>query len=99
MYVYMEEDRFSLLLLERDVLEYVGFKDKYNELERKSGRWYRCCFRRSDEAKRTHYYAKYIQSMRNLETKYRHVNVYTNYHRQLEKMQPIDENGLHLVHL
>ena len=87
----MDEDRFSVLLLERDVLDYVEHKKKFNEYEIKTRQWFRCCSRRSDASKKARYYARYIQSMRALERKYRHVNIYTPYHRQLEECPRIDE--------
>ena len=87
----MNEDRFSVLLLEKDVLEYVENKKKFKEYELKTRIWYRCCFRTKDANKKSGYYLKYIQSMRNLERKYRHVNVYTQYHKQLEQCPTIDE--------
>jgi len=88
----MDEDRFSVLLLEKDVLDYVEHKKNFNEYEKKTRQWFRCCSRRSDANKKARYYARYIQSMRALERKYRHVNVYTQYHRQLERCPRIDES-------
>ena len=88
----MNEDRFSVLYLEKDVLQYVENKKKFNEYERKTRQWWRGCCRRKDANKKARYYLKYIQNMRNLERKYRHVNVYTKYHEQLERCPTIEEN-------
>ena len=88
----MNEDRFSVLHLEKDVLQYVENKKKFNEYELKTRQWYRCCYRRKDANKKARYYLKYIQSMRKLEKKYRHVNIYTKYHRELEQCPTIDES-------
>ena len=88
----MDENRFSILLLEKDVLQYVKYKNKFNEYEQKCRVWYRCCHRKTDATKKASYYLKYIQSMRKLEQKYRHVNIYTSYHKGLEKLAPIHEN-------
>ena len=79
----MSSDRFSVLLLEKDVLEYHNYKLKYNDYEQQL----RNCHHRIREdikTKRDYYYKKYISKMKYLEENYRKTNIYTRYHAQLE---------------
>lgn len=79
----MSNDRFSVLLLEKDVLEYHNYKLKYNDYEQQL----RNCHHRIREdikTKRDYYYKKYISKMKYLEENYRKTNIYTRYHAQLE---------------
>lgn len=79
----MSNDRFSVLLLEKDVLEYHNYKLKYNDYEQQL----RNCDHRTREdikTKRDYYYKKYISKMKYLEENYRKTNIYTRYHAQLE---------------
>ena len=79
----MSSDRFSVLLLEKDVLEYHNYKLKYNEYDE---RLHHCHPRTRDDVKtkRDYYYKKYISKMKYLEQNYRKTNIYTRYHAQLE---------------
>ena len=79
----MSSDRFSVLLLEKDVLEYHNYKLKYNEYDE---RLHHCHPRTRDDVKtkRDYYYKKYISKMKYLEENYRKTNIYTRYHAQLE---------------
>jgi hypothetical protein len=83
-----DNNRFSILILEKDVMEYNYYKTKFNEYSEKAkSRWY--YFSRSKNEKlKMEFYTKYIAKMRYLETHYRTNNIYTEYHRQLEN-QPI----------
>ena len=83
-------NRFSILILEKDVLEYNYYKNKFNEYAEKSkSRWH--YFSRSKNEKiKMEFYTKYIAKMRYLETHYRTNNIFTEYHRQLEN-QPLQE--------
>jgi hypothetical protein len=83
-------NRFSILILEKDVLEYNYYKNKFNEYAEKSkSRWH--YFSRSKNEKiKMEFYTKYIAKMRYLETHYRTNNIFTEYHRQLEN-QPMQQ--------
>ena len=97
-----DENRFSLLQLEKDVLKYVDYRKKYKYFESK--------FAESNEIEdiemnkeiRDYWYNKYINKMAYLERTYRRTNVYTNYHRNLENQnqsqtQNYDFNNLPLA--
>lgn len=79
----INNNRFSVLLLEKDVLAYVNAKNKYNE-------YYEICNTCSPEVreqykeKKNYWYKKYIYKMRYLEENYRKTHIYTQYHSQLE---------------
>ena len=77
------ENRFSVYLLEKDVLEYVTAKNKYNEYDEK---YSICDISEKEEYKRrkSFWYKRYISKMKYLEQNYRKTNVYTEYHRKLE---------------
>ena len=79
----MSNDRFSVLLLEKDVMEYHNYKLKYNEYDQQL---HNCdvSMRRDIKNKRDQYYKKYISKMKYLEENYRKTNIYTRYHAQLE---------------
>lgn len=80
----MERERFSILQLERDVLEYIESRDNYREHEQKS-RSTLHYFQRKFHTQQKHYwYKKYIRNMHFLEKNYRKTNIYTSYHEQLE---------------
>ena len=83
-------NRFSILILEKDVLEYIYYKTKFNEFtEKVKSKWY--YFSRSKNEKiKMEFYKKYISKMRYLENHYRKNNIYTEYHRQIEN-QPLQE--------
>ena len=78
-----ENNRFSVYLLEKDVLEYVNAKNKYNEYDEK---YSVCDSSEKEEYKRrkSFWYKRYIAKLKYLEQNYRKTNVYTEYHRQLE---------------
>jgi len=79
----MSSNRFSIVILEKDVLEYHNYKLKYNK--------YYDLFmnanyenKESLRIKRDYWYNKYINKMQYLEKNYRKTNIYTDYHRELE---------------
>ena len=76
-------NRFSVMLLEKDVLEYNNYKTKYNEYYEKCAN---CSFKEKEELekKKKYWYNRYIKKMKYLEENYRKTNVYTQYHAQLE---------------
>ena len=79
----INNNRFSVLLLEKDVLAYVNAKNKYNE-------YYEICntcspeIREQYREKKDYWYRKYIYKMRYLEENYRKTHIYTQYQSQLE---------------
>lgn len=76
-------NRFSVFLLEKDVLEYHNAKNKYNEYDEQ---YHSCPIELKDEykQKKSYWYKKYISKMKYLEENYRKTNIYTPYHSQLE---------------
>ena len=76
-------NRFSVMLLEKDVLEYHNFKNKYNEFYELCAN---CSLKEKEdfEKKKNYWYKRYIGKMKYLEENYRKTNVYTRYHAQLE---------------
>ena len=78
-----DNNRFSVFLLEKDVLEYHNAKNKYNEYDEQ---YHSCTIESKDEykQKKSYWYKKYISKMKYLEENYRKTNVYTQYHSQLE---------------
>ena len=79
-----DENRFSLLKLEKDVLKYVEYRQKYQNYDSKLHESYSQEERAINKENRDYWYNKYIAKMSYLEKNYRKTNVYTNYHRQLE---------------
>tara|TARA_B110000967_G_C18825889_1_gene531354 strand:+ start:184 stop:615 length:432 start_codon:yes stop_codon:yes gene_type:complete len=79
----LDNNRFSVFLLEKDVLEYHNAKNKYNEYDEQ---YHSCTIESKDEykQKKSYWYKKYISKMKYLEENYRKTNVYTQYHSQLE---------------
>ena len=87
-----DENRFSVLVLERDVLVYRKYKTRYNFYFEK---YQRMC-NNLREANATlqdkerirqemeKWYDLYINKLRYLEKNYRRTNIYTRYHEQLE---------------
>ena len=87
-----DQNRFSVLVLERDVLMYRKYKNRYNFYFEK---YQRMC-NNLREANATlqdkekirqemeKWYGLYISKLRYLETNYRRTNIYTRYHEQLE---------------
>ncbi len=85
------ENRFSLLQLEKDVLKYVEYRKKYKYFDNKykyfdnklsdSGSQEEKAMNKEN---RDYWYNKYIKKMAYIERSYRRTNVYTAYHRQLE---------------
>ena len=77
------ENRFSVYLLEKDVMEYVNAKNNYNKYDEQ----YSICEpteKEENKRKKSFWYKKYLSKMKYLEENYRKTNVYTDYHRQLE---------------
>lgn len=76
-------NRFSIMILEKDVLEYHNFKNKFKEFERLCSN---CSYKEREELekKKKYWYNRYIKKMKYLEENYRKTNVYTRYHAQLE---------------
>ena len=103
-----DEDRFSVLILERDVLAYRKFKikykyyqDKYQRLsssrEANSIQEREICRQEMDK-----WYNLYINKMTYLEKNYRKTKIYTKYHAQLEnkpvsRSEPFDPDELPTV--
>jgi len=79
-----DENRFSLLKLEKDVLKYVEYRQKYQNYDNKLHDSYSQEERAINKENRDYWYNKYIAKMSYLERSYRRTNVYTDYHRQLE---------------
>ena len=72
------DQRFSVLKLENDVLEYVSYKEKYLHYQEKSNK---SCFRSEHyKKKKDFWYKKYIYKMSYLEKNYRSIHNYTDYH-------------------
>jgi len=80
-------NRFSILTLEKDVTEYCYYKTKYNEYATKSKSTWHYFSRSKNEKLKIEYYTKYIAKLHYLEKNYRKNNIYTNYHRQIENQQ------------
>lgn len=78
-------NRFSVMILEKDVLEYNHFKSKYNEFEELLKTNFRgFFFKNYYQNQKMLWYNKYIKKMSFLEKHYRTTHVYTGYHKQLE---------------
>ena len=80
----MTENRFSVLLLEKDVLEYIHCREKYQQHEGKEFSLMHYFRRTYHHEKKIEWYGKYIKKMHYLEKNYRKTNVFTSYHEQLE---------------
>ena len=91
------ENRFSLLQLEKDVLKYVEYRKKYQYFDNKLGEVSSQEEKAMNKENRDYWYNKYIKKMAYLERSYRRTNVYTDYHRQLEN--PNYNNGSYAEHL
>lgn len=86
-----DENRFSVLNLEKDVLEYNFYKKKYNEYEKKvNSVWYYFSKKRNEEEK-IKWYKKYIGKMNYLEKNYRKNKIYTQFHAEIEQPYLRDE--------
>ena len=83
------QERFSILQLEKDVLEYILYKEKYQYLETKLRTCYGNMFKKHYTEKKNKYYLLYINKMKYLEENYRKTKIYTDYHRQLEGPEPV----------
>ena len=77
-----DNNRFSILKLEKDVLEYHQYKIKFNEYNNKLKS--SCLYYSHYNRKKDFYYNKYINKMKYLENNYRLIHNYTQFHRQLE---------------
>lgn len=80
----MNKERFSILKLENDILEYIEFRENYNMYLKKYNNIFLCLYKNTNKTKSDFWYKKYISKMRFLETNYRHTKIYTNFHHQLE---------------
>jgi hypothetical protein len=89
------ENRFSVLILENDVLEYNHFKAKYEEFCRLSNTSFKGFFFKTYyKEQKMIWYNKYIKKMSYLETRYRKTNIYTKYHEQLETPYLLDQEPI-----
>jgi hypothetical protein len=81
-----DNNRFSILILEKDVLEYNHYRQKFNEFDSKTrSKWY--IFNKSlIQDKKMYWYKKYIGKMKYIEDNYRKTNIYTEYHAKLEQL-------------
>ena len=75
-------DRFSILKLERDVCQYIEFKNYYEKYQEKFNNSF--FYKNYYKEKKDYWYNKYITKMKYLEDNYRYINNYTDFHRQLE---------------
>lgn len=87
-----DEERFSVLVLERDVMLYRKYKTRYNFYYDK---YKRMCYhlreanvnyqeKEKARLEMEKWYGLYINKLRYLETNYRRTKIYTRYHEQLE---------------
>lgn len=79
-----ENERFSLLQLEKDVNNYQFYRKKYNEHRNKTNNIFLWLFKKKYEKKKIKYYNEYVKSTLLLENNYRKVNIYTKFHEQIE---------------
>jgi hypothetical protein len=80
-----DENRFSVMLLEKEVLEYNHFKTNYEEFKRLSNTTIKgFLFKNYYKEQKLFWYNKYIKRMSYLETRYRKTNIYTKFHEQIE---------------
>ena len=94
----MSNDRFSVMLLEQDVLEYHKNKTKYNEYYELHKNAPIGNEKEELKEKRDYWYNKYMKKMRYLEQNYRKTTIYTDYHRKLENRQrryTLQNNPIH----
>ena len=84
--------RFSILQLEKDVLDYVYYKNKYYiYVNKNKNKWssfniLNIVNSKTNLEKEQYYYKLYISKMKKLEENYRKTNIYTKYHAQLENV-------------
>ena len=83
----MSNDRFSIMILEQDVLEYHDYKTKYNNYYKLHESALPSLGKNQLKETRDYWYTKYINKMRYLERNYRKTTIYTNYHQQLENQE------------
>ena len=70
------QERFSILQLEKDVLEYILYKEKYQYLETKLHTCYGNMFKKYYKEKKDRYYLLYINKMKYLEENYNSYYLY-----------------------
>jgi hypothetical protein len=88
-----DDNRFSVFVLEKDVLEYNHFKAKYEEFDRLSKTKIRGFFYKNYyKDQKMFWYNKYIKKMSYIESRYRKTNIYTDYHKQLETPYLLDQD-------
>lgn len=80
-----EDKRFSIVNLEKDVIEYMNYRSKYYFYNKKLKKTFNIR-KRTIQKKEKEYYYLYIKKMKYLEETYRRTNNYTNYHAQLEQL-------------
>lgn len=87
-----DESRFSVFVLEKDVLEYNHFKAKYEEFDALSKTKIKgFLYKNYYKDQKMFWYNKYIKKMSYLEKRYRKTNVYTKYHEQMETPYLLDQ--------
>jgi len=87
-----DESRFSVFVLEKDVLEYNHFKAKYEEFDALSKTKIKgFLYKNYYKDQKMFWYNKYIKKMSFLEKRYRKTNVYTKYHEQMETPYLLDQ--------
>ncbi len=86
----MDNNRFSILILEKDVLEYNHYKQKFNEFDSKTRSIWcifnKFCNKSKIQDEKMYWYKKYIGKMKYIEENYRKTNIYTEYHSKLEQL-------------
>jgi hypothetical protein len=87
-----DDSRFSVFVLEKDVLEYNHFKAKYEEFDALSKTKIKgFLYKNYYKDQKMFWYNKYIKKMSFLEKRYRKTNVYTKYHEQMETPYLLDQ--------
>lgn len=87
----MEKERFSVIILEKDVLEYVHYKNKYEKYKNIKKSCRGKLFPHYYDDKLMYFYNKYIAKLKYLEENYRKTFIYTKYHEQLENDNLLDQ--------
>jgi hypothetical protein len=94
-----DSNRFSILILEKDVLEYNHFKNKFYEYDSNLKKCHRFLFRKYDQNLKMKFYEKYINKLKFLEKNYRKTQIYTKYHEDIEyphnRIKPVNAYPVH----
>tara|TARA_B110000305_G_scaffold106669_2_gene119975 strand:+ start:7749 stop:8045 length:297 start_codon:yes stop_codon:yes gene_type:complete len=80
-----DDTRFSVLLLENDIMELRTFREKLNKHANNLNTYKRFFFLNYYKNKHDYYYHMYIKKLHYIERKYRCTHIYTKYHENLEK--------------